>query len=67
MQHSASADSLPKPSAISRVGAAVVVRIKRVLVFFAIVYAIAFLLWLALWLIGLDPTEACHSFGPAGC
>ena len=63
MQHSASADSLPKASAKSRVGAAIVVRIKRVLVFFAIVYAFAFLLWL----IGLDPTEACHSFGPAGC
>jgi len=26
-----------------------------------------FLLWLALWLIGLDPTEVCHSVDQAGC
>jgi|KBSMisStaDraftv2_1062788.scaffolds.fasta_scaffold4004381_2 hypothetical protein len=67
MLHSAFAASLPKVSAISRVGAAIVVRLKRVLVFFAILYAFVFLLWLALWLIGLDPTEVCHSVDQAGC
>jgi hypothetical protein len=67
MLHGASAESPPASSLPTRIGAAVVVRLKRVLLLFAVIYAAAFLLWLALWVIGFDSGGMCHSVGSAGC